>query len=131
MVNVLSVVAAHVSNNAAAFELFFMVSGMGLISLGMVLVLAVVVRRIMDAHHWNVSRMRAVPAGGWNRMATVWFETAPDFNDVAYAANPHGCLTVVRPTRRVTKEMEVPELRTDLMRTVAIRRHGRLTSYSN
>ena len=132
MVNVLSVVAAHVSRNVEVVEFFFMMMAGGVMSLGMAMVLAIIVQRILEAHRWNVARMKARPVESWNRLATEFFETAPDFNEVAYAANPHGCMTVIRPTfgkpmvpafRPAPLELlDAPDFDVTLARTVMARR---------
>jgi hypothetical protein len=139
-VHVISVVTDIMVNNAAVVEVFFAAAALGVFSLGTVMVLVVLVRRLTDAHHWKVSRMRAKPMEGWGRMATEFFETAPDFNELAYAANPHGCMTVIYPSFGAKKKTEiknsvvafdvtdVPEFNPEIMRTVAVRRHGRLAN---
>ena len=96
--------------------------------------LAVVAKDIWDGHKARVWKMRSRPVEAWGRMETEFFETAPDANEVAYAVNPGGCATVVRPTFATRPQavrlapaprvhapmafLEVPEFNPELARTV-------------
>jgi len=122
MVHVLSVVANHVNSHSDGIALLLPA---GVVMASFVLIafgLAVAVRDAIEAHKNRVARMRAGPVEMWSEW-TEWFETAPAEADVAFASNPHGCMTVIRPTFRKDDGLdalflEVPEFNPEIARTV-------------